>query len=279
MSRNIFPDMVTYYANLAGQLTSEAKQAGILENPSAVGTDREEIYRKFLKRHIPYMCDVFRGGSLFDVDGNASKQIDLIVTSGMSPRFEMREGSHANAPIEGTIAAVEVKSMLDKAKLYEALENFAAIPRLRNPEDALSPIIKAPSEAYWWDWPYKVIFAYNGIDRHRLYEHFAEFYSENGDIPQECRPSMIHVLDSYVILRIVPGLGTMAMDGSMAASQPAIGDYRGYYRKPDISAMVVLFAALQRNAFIAHHMIWDYSRWVHNVALEVLRKYYPGEAQ
>ena len=279
MSPNVFSDIVDYYSDLAGQLTSEAKQAGILKNPSTIGVDREEIYRKFLKRHIPYMCEVFRGGYLFDIEGNASKQIDLIITSGMSPRFEMREASHANAPVEGAIAAIEVKSMLNKSKLYEALENFAAIPRLRNPEEALNPQIKAPSESNWWDWPYKVIFAYDGIDRHQLYGHFNEFYNENRDIPPECKPSMIHVLNSYVVLRIGPGLGTMDMDGSMAAPQPAFGEYRGYHRQPDICAMSILFTALQRNAFIAHHMMWNFSEWVNKINVEILHKYYPQEVR
>ena len=270
MSRKVFADMVEYYTHLADQLTSEARQAKVLENPSAIGTDREEIYLKFLKRHIPYTCEVFRGGYLFDTDGNASKQIDLIITAGSSPRFEMRDGSQANASIEGTIGAVEVKSNLDKVKLHEALENFAEIPSIGNPEESLSPLLKFKDSTWWWNWPYKVIFAYNGIDKELLCEYLREFYDGRPDIPNECRPSMIHVLGSYLILRMTRDLKTMNTDGSRVEPQPDEGQYDWFNEKPDISAMSILFTQLHRNAIIANHMIWDYSKWANNIAYAVL---------
>ena len=56
-----------------------------LNNPTAVGTDREEIYRRFLERHVPKSCEVFRGGYIFNLEGVRSRQIDVIVTAGSTP--------------------------------------------------------------------------------------------------------------------------------------------------------------------------------------------------
>lgn len=271
MSRNVFSDMVAYYSNLAAQLTSEAKQAGILTNPSAIGTDKEEIYRRFLKRHVPYACEVFRGGYLFDIEGNTSKQVDLIVTSGVTPRFEMREGSQAIAPVEGAIAAIEVKSMLDKAKLYEALRNIAEIPRIIEPNKAISPIMAMKSGTWWWEWPFKVVFAFNAIDARTLQGHLQQFYRENADIPYECRPSMIHALGSSVIFRMSYDVEDMDAERQFQ-HQNSEPRYEMLDVKADVCAMAVLFSALQKNAFLSNHMIWRYSKWLVRIADELLRE-------
>ena len=114
MSENAFSDLAKYYGALAEQLASEAKQADLLRNPTAVGTDREEVYRRFLERHVPRLCEVFRGGYVFNLEGVRSRQVDVIVTAGTTPRFEMGSGNQAIAPLEGTVAVAEVKSNLNK---------------------------------------------------------------------------------------------------------------------------------------------------------------------
>ena len=102
---------------------------------------------------------------MFNVEGETSKQIDIIATSGATPRFEILPNLQAISPLEGTICVVEVKSKLDKENLTKALENFASLPRIADPGKALNPSIGNIQEHFWWDWPYKVIFAYDGIDK------------------------------------------------------------------------------------------------------------------
>ena len=159
--QNVYLELARYYASLAEQLTSEGRQASILENTTAVGTDREEIYRRFLERHLPSTCEVVRGGYVFDLNGNPSKQIDVIVTAGITPRFQMASGNQAIAPLEGTAAIAEVKSKLDKGELLRALENIASVPVLLNPNKALNPQIAGSVPDWTRDWPYKIVFAFD----------------------------------------------------------------------------------------------------------------------
>ena len=60
MSTNAFSKMAEYFNSLVQEITSEARQAGMLQNPTAVGTGREEIFRRLLERHLPDTCEVFR---------------------------------------------------------------------------------------------------------------------------------------------------------------------------------------------------------------------------
>ena len=142
MSTNTFPEMKKYFEAIVVELRSKAQQAILLKNTTAVGTKREEIYRQLLVRHLPSPCKVFRGGYVFNVKGERSKQTDVIVTAGSTPRFEIFPDQPEIAPLEGTIAVAEVKSRLDKERLLEALNNFASLPRIDNSDRALAPKIK-----------------------------------------------------------------------------------------------------------------------------------------
>ena len=62
MSVNAFAKMAEYFESLVQEITSEARQAGLLQNPTAVGTGREEIFRRLLERHLPDHCEVFSRG-------------------------------------------------------------------------------------------------------------------------------------------------------------------------------------------------------------------------
>ena len=124
MKPDVFDHLKDHYISIARELNSQASQAGLLTNPTGVGTEREEVYRAFLERHLPKMCDVFLGGYVFDLSGISSAQIDVIVTSGNTPRFRMSSGSRYIAPLEGTIAVAEIKSHLNKDTLEEGVEQL-----------------------------------------------------------------------------------------------------------------------------------------------------------
>ncbi len=114
---DMFDAIEYHFTQMADELRSQANQAGLLNNPADKGAEREEIFRDFLDRHLPASCDVFLGGYVFDAKGNRSQQIDIIVTNDLTPRFRLSSGHRFIAPLEGTIATVEVKSRLDKEGL------------------------------------------------------------------------------------------------------------------------------------------------------------------
>ena len=139
MKPDVFDRLKEHYVSVARELSSQASQAGLLNNPTGVGTEREEVYRTFLERHLPKMCDVFLGGYVFDLKGNTSKQIDVIVTGGNTPRFRMSSGNRYIAPLEGAIAVAEVKSRLNKETLQESLSNCASIPFMPDHKGIVAP--------------------------------------------------------------------------------------------------------------------------------------------
>lgn len=271
MSTGAFPKMAEYFNGLVQELTSEARQAGFLQNPTAVGTGREEIFRRLLERHLPDNCEVFRGGYVFNVEGDTSKQIDVIATSGATPRFEILPNLQAIAPLEGTICVAEVKTRLDKRSLTKALDNFASLPRTTDPRNALTPNITNIGENFWWDWPYKVIFAYDAIDKETIFQYISQFYNESPEIPQECRPSLIHVLGQYIIVRWLPEMRARDATGPVSSIDTPVGQYRWFVTASDLSAMAFMFSSLQKRAFLAYHMIWHYDKWIDRLLDEFIK--------
>ena len=174
------------------------------------------------------------------------------------------------APLEGTIAVAEVKSNLDRERLYQALENIASIPRLSQPESAIAPYIKRPAKEFWWDWPYKIIFACDAVSKESLWRNVVEFYGNHPHIPQESRASMIYVLGQYIVVRMNPGLQVMNPDGSVPEGQPASGEYRWFDNSPDLTALVFTFTEIQRRALLANHMIWKYDEWINPLIDRIL---------
>ena len=266
MPDDAYQAVSSFFESAAQQLLADAQQNATLDNPTAVGSEREASIRRTLVRLLPPSCEVLPGGYLFDFEGNASRQIDIIVLSGSTPRFAASHIGQAFAPIEGTIAACEVKSRLDKERLTQALENFAALPVLQHPETALAPYIKKPNAEFWWDIPYKVIFAFDAIPPTLLCQHLNNYYQQHADVPQECRPSMIYVLNHYFVMRMTLGMTVHNADGTVAPDQPEVGDYHPLTNQPDTMGLVWLIAQLQERIFFANHMRWRYNQWVNQLA-------------
>ena len=268
MKPDVFNDLKEHYISLAKELSSKAREAALLTNPTGVGTEREEVYRAFLERYLPKMCDVFLGGYVFDLKGNVSSQIDIIVTGGNTPRFRLSSGDRFIAPLEGTIAVVEVKSKLDKASLYDALQGFAGIPCMPDPSGVISPLVQIGQER-WDDIPYKIIVAFNAIEKETIWKHLNEFYAEHAAIPIERRPNVIHVLEKYVVLRITRDMQVLNHDKSISSEQPEIGDYQWFDtfdKSTDALVIPWILGAIQHNAFVAQNSLYRYESWINEIA-------------
>lgn len=274
MDETVFDEMANYFEAVAGQLQGEAHQAKLLDNPSVVGDDREEVYRRFLERHLPKSCEVFRGGYVFDIAGRRSRQTDVVVTSGLTPRFEMGSGGRSIAPIEGTAAVAEIKSRLDKAELVKSLDALQELPQIEADAAKVSPMLKTGPN-FSWDRPYKVIFAYQGLESETIYHHLVDYYRRNPDVPQERRPSLVHVLGKYAIFRITDGLSVMEADGTTALHQPSVGEYWSFSRDSDLMAMSFMLTTIQKNLFLANYMLVKYSTYIAKIADIVIRRPWP----
>ena len=266
---SFFDDFANYLEALVEQLLSEGRQAAILENSPVVGGDREEIYRRFPERHLPKNCEVFRGGYVFNINGDSSKQLDVIVTSGLAPRFQMGSGKQAIAPIEGTIAVVEVKSKLNKKELKSTLDSFREIPLSSNM--SFNPSLRV-SEERKWDIPYKILFAYDGIKKENSLKYLNQYYINNPAIPQQCKPSLIHVLGKYALVRSSSGMIVLDPDGTPAKQQPIPGQYWWFNRKSDMISMIHIFTTIQGNSFLSNHVMVDYDAYKNQIADVILKR-------
>lgn len=264
MKPDVFRDLRDHYTLVAQELSSQARQAGLLKNPTGVGTEREDVYRSFLERHVPKMCDIFLGGYVFDMFGNASSQMDVIVTGGNTPRFRLSGGNRYIAPLEGTIAVAEVKSQLNRDTLMEALSGCASIPSMPDPE-GIKPFYIRVGQERWEDTPYKIVFAYDGISVEKICRYIDEFYNQHPAIPTAKRPNIIHVLDKYMIMRTTPGTTVFNTDGTPAADQPEIGQFEPFFVDPDASAMAWILIALQEEAFLSNHLLYKYDQWYNKI--------------
>lgn len=259
MATSVFEDLKEHYRALAESLRTQATEAGILRNSSDVGTQREDLYRSFLERLLPKSVDVFLGGYVFSMDGQASMQMDVVITTGNTPRFRQRDGNRFIAPLEGTIGIAEVKSRLDKATLSDALRKCASIPAMPSKGNRVPAILKV-SDARWNENPFKIVFAYDGIAASSLMEHIREFYAENPTIPYARRPDIIHVLGKESFLRVTSRWQLQNSEGVAVDSQPTVGEF---VRIPggDIPAIMITLEELQQSAFAFSLIFFKYEAW------------------
>ena len=265
---NVFDKLHLHYKAISEELASAARQASILNHPSVIGTEREEIYRGFLERHVPKTCDVFLGGYVFNLEGNRSKAIDVIVAGGNAPRFRLSAGNHYIAPLEGMIAVAEIKTMLDKRTLSDALCNFASIPPSTDQEGVAAPFLRAMKEELE-DWPFKVVFAYQGIEAKTLGSHMSQFYSDNPSIPINRRPHLIHVLDSYLFVRITSE--TTLESDFPTDHEHDVGKYHHFDIEPDPIGLAFTLHAIQKRTFLSNFMAFQYGD-LHNGMVDRIRR-------
>ncbi len=264
MSRNFYHRLRDYYLDVARVLRGEASAGSIFPNSTDVGQSRELVYAEFLRQHAPSKCNVFLGGFLFGMDGSESKQLDVLITTDTTPRFNflIQDGAGKSfSCVEGTLGAVSIKSTLDKKELFDALEGIASIP-------PTLPIAGRTSFAVtvenYDDWPYKVVYASDGIRLPTLMKHLEEFYLKNPDIPLCRRPQMIHVAGKYVVLRVVKGMKIWTPSSSTVAVPP-VGHFFPSTVDPDIQGISWVLFGLQERATASNHILLGYSDVMNSV--------------
>ena len=189
-------------------LKGEADAASVFPNSADIGTSREETYAKVLRQHLPPTCTVSLGGFLFNQRGQESKQIDILATNGASIQFNFHNANGSGksfACVDGAVAVVAVKSTLDSSQLTDALENLESIPeKLPLTNDRKSPNIAIQG---YDDWPYKIVYASDGVSLDTVTATLRDFYNARADIPFSRRPNLLHVSGKYIIVRAGPNGG------------------------------------------------------------------------
>lgn len=257
MTKPFFERLKRYFSAVAEVLRGEADAASIFPNTTDIGIARECIYAEVLRKHLPSSCNVFLGGFLFDQNGNESDQIDIIVTNGSSLQFSLHTDGpgKAFACVDGCVAVVSVKSMLDSAGLVDALENIASIPD-KQPFETLPQIIIP----FYEDWPYKVIYASNGIQLPNLLQSVHKFYDEHQDIPVHKRPHLIHVAGKYVIARIA-NKGEQTRGGTVLAPS----SFHPIADTTDVLALLKAITSIQGIVVASKYVMCEYKSMIDNI--------------
>lgn len=227
----------------------EANIASVFPNSTDVGITREQAYLKMLSAHLPSSCNVYKGGFLFDQNGAESRQLDLIITNSKALQFNFHypEQDKTFACIDGCIGIASIKSFLDTRELNDTLSNIASLPD-KSPFNA-SPLINIPN---YDSWPYKIIYASDGISAESISKALLNFYSNN-DVPINKRPNFIHVLGKYIF--ILTEEGDKTRDGTVLIS----GTYHLQTKHPDAFAIPFVISRLQNIAESSNHIITTYN--------------------
>lgn len=203
MTQPFFKRLNKYYDDIGKILKGQKDVASVFPNTTDIGSSREKVYAEILKQHIPSSCNVLFGGFLFDLSGQESRQIDILIINDSAIQYNfLGDGGSGKsfACIDGTIGIVSVKSTLDKRELENSLANIASIPDQQPlTQDRYSIGFKIKG---FDDWPYKIIYASDGIKRETLMTALNSFYDKNPSIPFKKRPNMIHVLGKYLVVRV-----------------------------------------------------------------------------
>jgi hypothetical protein len=271
MAQNFFARLRSYFEKVGAVLRGEADSASIFPNPTDIGMSRERVYMEFLRQHAPSKCNVFSGGFLFDMLGAESRQLDLIITTDTAPRYDFhnRDGSGKSfSPVEGTLGVVSIKSTLNKDELGDALEGLASVP----PTQSLAGRLPFGLEILRYDdWPYKVVYASDGIAGETLLGHLHDFYRENSSIPFSRRPNLIHVAGKYIVLRAVPGVLIGSADSpNLPATQPELGTFHLITRSPDLHGILWALNSLQQVAQASSEIRFDYGELINKVVVASL---------
>jgi hypothetical protein len=264
MAGKFFDRLRNYYLDVAAVLRGEAQAASIFPNSTDIGMSRERVYAEFLSQHAPSKCNVFFGGFLFSEDGSESAQLDVIVTTDTTPRFNLHNkggGGKSFSPVEGTLAVASNKSTLDKRELEDALTGIARIPPTSSLERRVTPLLTITD---YDDWPYKIIYASDGISVESLLNHLNSYYERNPYIPLGRRPNTIHVSGKYVIFRSITGKEIWDAN-SQKFEESKIGTFYHLTTEPDLQGILVVLDKLQARATASTHIRYSYGYIVNRI--------------
>lgn len=121
------------YEATAASMKAQFEQArASLDHSGARGGAAEEIVREFLNKALPAALGV-TVGQVVDADGNFSGQSDVIIYDARTTPmlFTSAQGGTQTVPIEGFVAVIEVKSVLQKKDLDQLLTHARKLKSMK----------------------------------------------------------------------------------------------------------------------------------------------------
>lgn len=233
-----FDRLKAYWNDVGASLRGDSSVSAVFPNASDIGSTREKLYEEFLRMHAPATCTVKLGGFVFGSDGSESSQIDILVPSAVSPKYDFTNRSGTGKTftcVDGLVAAVSVKSNLDRRGLADAIKNLASLPAVAPIGQRYMPL--APKIEDYEAWPLKIIYAPRGEDIAKARATLTECIKT---VPQHRQPDFIHVCGKYVVAKI-------GADGGSLRDGTPIEPYTYYAHEdnPDAWAFAMIIRKIQ----------------------------------
>lgn len=177
----------------------------IKNKPGLKGQLVENTLRRFLAEYFPKSLDI-TSGYIIDVDGNESRQLDVIITdASKTPKFLDSDGVRV-VPVECVYAVIEIKTEIQQKELDEIFENMLSVRSLE--KKAFTPTFidaEFTWNVYGTDrkiWPVNYyVFAFDSMGLDLLKERIDNFHTSN-QLPVWKRIDGICVLNRGVICNV-----------------------------------------------------------------------------
>src|SRR5688572_18331257 len=129
-------NMNDYFNLIATEFAAQSRQIKqfVKSHGPSIGTVHEILIRSFLKKYLPRWVSAGHG-FVISPEGTLSKQCDILIYNSTyySPLYQIED--FLVLPPESVIAVIEVKTVLTKKMLNDAIENLASIKILNSDID------------------------------------------------------------------------------------------------------------------------------------------------
>lgn len=184
--------------SVARRIRADFEASRQTQHHGSRGTEREEIFQRFLDLYVPRRIDVVHNAEIISAAGDASPQCDIALVDEDTPTLQDLR-SHRIIPAECAYGIVEVKSFLDGRDVRDACEKIRQTKLLARNSYARNPQywIKIGNQAYEIAPLFGWVFAYDGIGLSNIGRRIIEWCQEN---PKEGHPDGIWVLDKGMFI-------------------------------------------------------------------------------
>ncbi len=187
------------------RIEADFEFSAIIDHNASKGTFREQIVQKFLRPFLPNIYGI-SGGQAFDMKGNISKQLDIVIYDALHSYVAPYMNDFIYFPCESVYGNIEIKSILNKNSFMESLENIASLKALkRDSIDTyyVNPIKELRIKNVTWDIQatneyFGVIFSYDSVEPETVLGYITKAVKEGFD--RNNLPNVIVLFKKRVII-------------------------------------------------------------------------------
>jgi hypothetical protein len=142
-------DPAEFVTRIGEKLVMEFAHASVAGTPGLIGAARENPARKQLEKLLPAFVST-GSGIVMDSFGARSSQQDIVFFErDFCPVYSINDTPEATYfPVEGVVAVGEVKSTVDKATLFDALDKIKSAKMLKRFSERSQKSVAGPAADY-----------------------------------------------------------------------------------------------------------------------------------